>query len=261
MTDLSQYEGKVKFLGTGTSQGVPVIGCNCKVCRSNDPKDYRLRSSLLVSINGINLLIDAGTDFRQQMLKYQINSLRAIILTHEHADHILGLDDIRSYNWMQKKPMDIYAEERVEKAVKRVYNYVFEEHKYPGIPRMTIHRIDENSFYIDGILVIPIRAFHHKLPVLGFRFGNLAYLTDANYIPEEEKAKLSGVKILIVNALHKQKHISHFNLDEAIYFSKEINPEITYLTHISHIMGNYKKIQKELPEKVFFAYDGLELIF
>ncbi len=257
------YKNKLQieaiFLGTGTSQGVPVIACNCEVCKSNDLKDKRLRSSLLLKINGQNFVIDAGPDFRQQMLREEVNSLRAILLTHEHVDHIFGLDDIRSYNWIQKYPTDIYAEERVQIAIKRIFDYVFADYKYPGIPKMQLHLIESKPFEIDGIEFIPIRCYHHKLPVYGFRVGDLTYITDANYIPKEELEKIKGTRILVINALRKEKHISHFNLKEALDIISEIQPEKAFLTHLSHSFGKHYDIQKELPENVFVGYDGLKI--
>lgn len=247
------------FLDTGTSQGVPVIACNCEVCKSFDPRDKRLRSSLLIKINGQNFVIDAGPDFRQQMLRERINSLRTILLTHEHVDHIFGLDDIRSFNWIQKHPTDIYAEERVQNSIKRIFNYVFADHKYPGIPKMQLHLIENKPFGIDGIEFIPIRCYHHKLPVYGFRVGGLTYITDTNSIPENEMEKIKGTRILIINALRKEKHVSHFSLDEALGIVAQIQPKKTYLTHLSHSLGKHHDIQKELPENVFVAYDGLQI--
>lgn len=259
MHPLEKINIEAIFLGTGTSQGVPVIACNCDVCRSNDEKDKRLRSSLLLKINGKNFVIDCGPDFRAQMLREQVNSLRAILLTHEHVDHVFGLDDIRSYNWAQKHPTDIYAEERVQEAIKRVFHYVFADFKYPGIPNMNLHKIENNSFDIDGIEFIPIRCFHHKLPVYGFRVGDLTYITDTNYIPKDELQKMAGTRILIINALRKENHISHFNLEEALEIINHIKPEKAYLTHLSHDFGKHEDIQKELPENVFAGYDGLRI--
>lgn len=259
MLNNTAFEIEVSFLGTGTSQGVPVIGCDCPVCQSNDLRDKRLRSSLLLKIDHQNFVIDAGPDFRQQMLRENVKNLRAILLTHEHVDHIFGLDDIRSFNWLQKHPTDIYAEKRVQNSIKRIFDYVFAEFKYPGVPMMELHEIENKPFHIEGIEFIPIRCYHHKLPVYGYRVGNLSYITDTNYIPDEELEKLRGSRILIINALRKEKHISHFNLQQALEVIATIQPEKAYLTHVSHGFGTHEEIQSMLPENIYIAFDGQKL--
>ena len=248
---------KITFLGTGTSQGVPVIACDCETCLSEDNRDKRLRTSLLLETDNTILLFDAGPDFRQQMLRENVKRLDAIILTHEHKDHISGMDDVRAFNYKSQDAIDIFAEERVQKAVRKEYSYVFAEYQYPGIPKMRINPINEYGFKISGVQIIPVRVFHYRLPIYGFRIRNFAYITDANYVPEESKEKLFGVKYLVINALRKEKHISHFSLREAIDFIREISPKKAYITHISHQMGQYKQIARELPQGIVLAYDGL----
>ncbi len=250
---------KITFLGTGTSQGVPVIACDCITCLSKDPRDKRLRTSLLLEKDGINLLFDAGPDFRQQMLRENVRKLDAILLTHEHKDHIAGMDDVRAFNYKSQDAIDIFAEERVQKAVKSEFSYVFAEFQYPGIPRMRLNTVTDYSFTFRGIEIIPIRVRHLHLEIYGFRIGNFAYITDANYVPEESKEKLIGVKYLVINALRKEKHISHFSLREALDFIREISPKKAYITHISHQMGLHSKVAEELPNGIYLAYDGLSI--
>jgi phosphoribosyl 1,2-cyclic phosphate phosphodiesterase len=250
---------KITFLGTGTSQGVPVIACDCATCISEDPRDKRLRTSLLLENEEVTLLFDAGPDFRQQMLRENVKKLDAILLTHEHKDHIAGMDDVRAFNYKSQDAIDIYGEERVLKAIRQEFSYVFAEYHYPGIPKMRLNSINDYGFSIKGVAVTPVRVRHMNLEIYGFRIGNFAYITDANYIPAESKEKLIGVKYLVINALRKEKHISHFSLREAIDFIKEISPKKAFLTHISHQMGLMKDVEKELPAGIVLAYDGLSL--
>ena len=249
---------KLTFLGTGTSQGVPVIACDCRVCRSVNPLDKRLRTSVFLEIDGLNLVIDAGPDFRQQMLQADIHKLDAILFTHQHRDHIAGLDDVRSYNFIQKKSMPIYGNALVIDQISREFHYVFESN-YPGIPQIDINCIDHTPFHIDDLLITPIEVLHHKLPVLGFRIHDLTYITDANSIPPKEFEKILGSKILVINALQRNDHISHFTLDEALRVIDKIKPEKAYLTHISHNMGLHEEVSEELPSNVLLAYDGLTI--
>lgn len=251
---------KVTFLGTGTSQGVPVIACECEVCRSLDYRNKRLRVSVQIEIGATNIIIDAGPDFRQQVLRENIKKLDAILLTHEHKDHTAGLDDIRAYNFKQGLPMPIYASLPVQEQIKREFAYVFTEKKYPGIPEMELREIIENQrITIGEIMIEPILVLHHKLKVFGFRVGDFTYITDANYIADEEIDKIKGSKILVLNALQKAPHISHFTLEQAIEMAKRIGAEKTYFTHIGHKLGLHSEIEAELPENVFLAYDGLAM--
>lgn len=246
---------RITFLGTGTSQGVPVIACTCSTCQSEDPKDKRLRSSLLIEDGENVILIDTGPDFRQQMLLARVSQLDAILFTHEHRDHIAGLDDIRAYNYIQKKEMDIYGDERVLRALHHSFPYIFAERKYPGIPQVNFHSIDNKSFNIGDTKIIPIRAMHYRLPVFGFRIGEFAYVTDANLIPPEELEKIRGVGHFALCALRKKEHISHFNLEQALEVIRDVQPGQAYLTHISHLMGCRRDTESELPENVRFAWD------
>jgi len=251
---------EICFLGTGTSQGVPVIACECEVCTSPQSKDKRLRTSVMLSYNNKNFVIDSGPDFRQQMLREKVSDVEAIVYTHEHKDHIAGMDDIRAFNFKHNKDMPLYVSTRVEAALKREFYYVFEMNKYPGIPEVKlVHISKEETFEIEEKQWIPIEVMHHKLPVLNFRIDDFAYITDANYISDIEFEKLKGVKVLVINALRREKHISHFTLEEALEIIKKLNVEKAYLTHISHQLGLHLEVEKELPPNVFLAYDGLKI--
>lgn len=251
---------KITVLGSGTSQGVPVIACSCAICSSDDKNDKRLRSSLLFSFRGENYVIDSGPDFRQQMLQNNVQSLRGILFTHEHKDHVAGLDDVRAFNYKEGRDMQVYCSERVEEALKREFQYVFSTERYPGIPQININTIENKEFILPcGMLIRPIEVMHYKLPVFGFRIGNFTYITDAKTVSEEEIEKIKGTEVLIVNALHHSEHLSHFNLKEALEFIDEINPKKAYLTHISHLFGKHKDIEKILPPNVFPAFDGMTL--
>lgn len=250
----------ITFLGTGASQGVPTVACQCEVCRSLDFRDKRLRSSIHLSINNKSIIIDVGPDFRQQMLREQINSLDAILFTHEHKDHTGGLDDIRGFNFKQKKPIPVYTRTNVSVELKKTYNYIFAKDAYSAIPQIKVNIIEDQPFFIDTIAVVPIDVFHYKLPVLGFRFSNFTYITDANFIAEEALEKIKGSTILVVSALQKTPHKSHFNLKQAIELAQQVKAKETYLTHISHKLGLYKEISKELPRSIKLAYDGLKII-
>ena len=248
---------KVTFLGTGTSQGVPVIACRCPVCLSGDSRDKRLRTSLLVQDRSADFVIDAGPDFRQQMLREDVQSLDAILVTHEHKDHIGGMDDVRAFNFKSRGAIDIYCDDLVQQAVRREYPYVFAEKRYPGAPMMNLKTVTDDPFRLGDMDVIPVRVSHYWLPVYGFRIGNMAYITDANYISPENLSKLKGVKFFIINALRREKHISHYSLDEAIDVIREVNPEQAFITHIGHQMGFHGEVSESLPEGISLAYDGL----
>ena len=248
---------KITFLGTGTSQGVPVIACKCATCKSDDPKDKRLRASVLVEHQDRVVIIDTGPDFRQQMLSASVARLDAVIFTHEHRDHIAGLDDIRAYNFLQDQPMDVYGEARVLRALQHTFPYIFAERKYPGIPQVNFHQIGIEPFTVEGIEIIPVRAYHYRLPVLGYRIGDFTYITDANFIAPEELEKIKGTRYFAICALRKRKHISHYSLSEALEVIRLVSPEHAYLTHVSHLMGSHAETTSELPDNVSFAWDGL----
>ena len=255
-------KGKVTILGSGTSQGVPVIACSCEVCSSNNPKDNRSRSSILIQVENENYVIDSGPDFRSQMLREKVKSLRGVIFTHEHKDHVAGLDDVRAFNHLESRPMEVYCTERVEEALKREFHYIFSEDRYPGIPRVELFRIDNDLIELRNNLVLkPINVLHYKMPVKGFRFGEFTYITDAKKIANEEAEKVIGTKTLVINALHRSEHLSHFNLEQALEFIEQVAPDRAYLTHISHLFGKHDDVEVELPENVFLAYDGLSIDF
>ncbi|MEL7001876.1 MAG: MBL fold metallo-hydrolase [Bacteroidota bacterium] len=250
---------KITFLGTGTSQGVPVIACDCYVCSSLDFKDQRLRSSVHIEVEGKSFIIDTGPDFRQQTLRERIKRLDAIIYTHEHKDHTAGLDDVRAFNFRQRKDMPLYARKSVLEQIKKEFSYAFAEKKYPGVPQLSTFEIDNSPFTVEGVEFIPIEVMHYKLPVFGYRIGDFSYITDANYISDKEKEKVYGSKVLVLNALQKEDHISHFNLQEAIEVAQELNADQTYFIHMSHRLGRHKDINSELPDGIQLSYDGLTI--
>ena len=252
----------VTFLGTGTSSGVPMIGCTCEVCRSLDHRDQRLRVSVHLQVNGHSLVIDSGPDFRQQMLRARITHLDALLFTHEHKDHTAGLDDIRAFNFRQQTDMPVFGEPRVLKQLQQEFSYIFAEHKYPGVPRVRLHPIerDDAPFDVLGTSVQPLRAMHHKLPVLGFRIGGFCYLTDANHIGLETRELLRGADVIVLNALRHEQHISHFTLAQAVNVLEEAQPKRAYLTHISHQLGRHQAVEATLPPWIRLAYDGLKVM-
>ncbi len=252
---------RVTFLGTGTSQGVPVIGCPCDTCASDDKRDTRLRCSVHIQVGDTSLVIDTGPDFRYQMLRAKIKALDAVLITHEHNDHIIGLDDIRSFNFLQRKDMPLFATERVINELKQRFTYVFGDSNYPGLPRVLPKVITPNDpFEINGIQIQPIQVMHGNLPVLGFRIGDFTYITDANHVDETARQLIRGSKVFVINALRFKEHHSHFNVKEAVDLAKELGVDQTYITHISHHMGRLEDWEATLPEGVFSAVDGLSLV-
>lgn len=250
---------KITFLGTGTSQGVPIIACDCDVCISTNEKDKRLRSSILIEDQGSTFVIDSGPDFRQQLLRAKTKNLDAVIFTHEHKDHIAGLDEVKAFNYLNKKRVDVWADKNVEAAIRREFAYIFSEIKYPGIPEIDLHEITTVPFTINKTTFIPIDVMHYRLPVKAFRINNFAYVTDANRIVESEKNKLKGLDFLVLNALRREKHVSHFTLQEAIELSQELGAKQTYFTHLSHQLGKHDDISLELPSNIKLAFDGMQL--
>lgn len=253
-------------MGTGTSQGVPIIGCDCVVCASDDPRDKRLRPSVMLTTEGgKNLVIDAGPDFRYQMLRENVKDIAAILYTHDHNDHVIGLDDVRPINYIHQKNMPLYVSEAVEKSLRERFAYAFAPNPYPGAPMLTMRRIEQNQlFYIkemDDLEVIPIPVWHGRLPIFGFRFGDLSYITDCKTLDSTAIEKIKGSKILILNALHHEEHIAHLNLEQAIALAQTIDAPITYFTHMSHRMGIHSEVSNILPPNIYFAYDGLTLSF
>jgi phosphoribosyl 1,2-cyclic phosphate phosphodiesterase len=251
----------ITFLGTGTSSGVPMIGCDCPVCRSLDPRDQRLRVSVHVAVEGRSLVIDTGPDFRQQMLRARITHLDAVVFTHEHKDHTAGLDDIRAFNFRQQQEIPVFAEPRVIRQLQQEFAYIFAEQKYPGVPQVSVHAIksDTEPFDVLGLAVQPLRALHYRLPVLGFRLGGFVYLTDANYLAPETLDLLRGADTIVLNALRREPHISHFTLAQAVEILEELAPRRAYLTHISHQLGRHREVEAELPPWIRLAYDGLKI--
>lgn len=249
----------ITFLGTGTSQGVPVIGCSCAVCTSLDYRDKRLRTSVLISVESQTFIIDTGPDFRQQMLRENVTRLDSVLFTHAHRDHTSGLDDVRAFNFIQKMDMPVYGTRPVLDQLRVEFAYAFEGNNYPGLPRLALNLIDEDIFTVNGITVTPLPVLHHKMPVTGFRIGNFSYITDANHIPDATMKRLHGTEILVLNALQHEPHISHFNLSEALQMVERIRPKKTYLTHISHKLGLHSDVSTKLPDSVALASDGLQI--
>lgn len=250
---------KITFLGTSTSQGIPVIGCKCEVCQSLDFRDQRLRTSVFIETENTNLVVDTGPDFRQQMLRERIDKLDAVLYTHEHKDHTAGMDELRSFNFLQKKDMPVYGRQQVLNQLKQEFSYAFADVKYPGVPQINLNPIKNEAFRVVDVDILPIEVLHYKLPVFGFRIKHFTYITDANFISEKEKQKIKGSKVLVLNALQKTEHLSHFSLEQAIALAEELEIPEVYFTHMGHRMGKHAEVSKELPGFIEFAYDGLQI--
>lgn len=250
---------KITFLGTGTSTGVPVVACNCDVCRSPDPRDKRFRTSALINYQGKNIVIDCGPDFRIQMLRHHVENLDAILFTHAHRDHIAGLDDIRAFNFILNKSIDVFGSPATLESIKEQFPYIFSPGTYLGAPQLNLFPVSDAPFLAGGLEFRPIEVKHEKMKVLGFRINDFTYITDANYISPAELEKIRGSKVLVLNALRNSRHNSHFYLNEAISVIAQIKPQKAYLTHISHFLGKYLTIEERLPENIHLAYDGLEI--
>lgn len=248
---------RITFLGTGTSQGVPVIACPCEICHSSDPRDTRLRCSVLIETPELTLVIDSGPDFRYQMLRAGVKKLDAILFTHGHKDHTAGLDDVRAYNYFMNKPLDVYASLETQEVLGREFQYIFKNADYPGVPQITLHTLENKAFEINGLKIQPIRVLHYRMEVFGFRIGDFTYITDANFIAPEERDKARGSELLVLNALRLEPHISHFTLSEAIEVAGDIRAKNTFFTHISHQLGLHEAVSAQLPASVQLAYDGL----
>lgn len=250
---------KVTFLGTGASHGIPIIGCNCAVCQSNNPKDKRLRSSIYIEVDGKHILVDPGPDLRQSALREGITQIDAVLITHEHKDHTAGIDDIRTFNYIMKRPIPFYAQQRITDTIRLEYAYAFKEPHYPGAPEIDLHPIDNKDFEINGVTVTPIMVYHGSLPTSAFRIKDFAYITDAKTIPDDEMAKLEGLDTLVINSLRMECHNAHFSLGEALQVIEKLNPKRAFLTHISHKIPVYDELVKLLPQNVMPAYDGLKI--
>lgn len=250
---------RMEFLGTGTSQGVPVVACPCAVCASEDPRDKRLRTSVWLSTGTTDILIDAGPDLRQQALRSRIPKLDAVLITHEHMDHVAGIDELRAYNFAQQRSMDLLGQPRALAAIRSTFHYAFSEHRYPGVPELELIPVGDQPFRINEAEIQPVEVMHDRLPILGYRVGDLAYITDAKSIAQEEREKLKDLDVLVVNALRIKPHHSHFNLEEALQLVADLRPQRTFFTHISHLLGNHADVSAQLPPNVQLAYDGLVL--